>query len=343
MKAGLFFGLFGVFLTAIVGTFDVFVGHALVRQSLALHYPTVVGRVTRSEVTRHSGSKGGSTYGARVEYTYQVGPEEYTGTRVRYGEFNSSDSDWARAMVAAHPVGKEIPVHYNPKDPGDALLTPGVEGSDLMILLFLTPFNAILIGVWAAGGSAIWHRGFKSPAGGLPIRTTRGQTRVCLADYGPVTAGLVAVGLSAFVGVFVVGFGLGGFRPRLPVIQVVWAVVLGIGFTTAYWRWRNIQSGRYDLVLDESAGWLELPRADCRGPGRRVPLTAAKQVSVETVEERTAKGGTTRLHYPVLQFHTGHGESVRLGTFHVQSRAQEFANWLRRRLGLKGLSGGRED
>lgn len=338
MKAGLFLGLWGVAWTAIVGMFDVLIGLGLIRQFVAYQYPTVVGRVTRSEVMRHSGSKGISTYEAWVEYTYRVGPDEYTGTRVRYGGFHSSDPTWARALVAAHPVGKEIPVHYNPKNPGDALLTPGLEGNDLWLLLFLTPFNAIMLVVWTAGGTAIWHHA----AGGLPIRTTRGQTRVCLADYGPVTAGLVAVGLSAFVGTFVVVFGLGGFHPRLPVIQVVWAVVLGIGFTSAYWRWQNIRSGRYDLVLDESAGWLELPWKDRQGPGRRVPLTAAKRVRVETVEERRTKGGTTRLHYPVLQFRPGHGESVRLGTFYVQSRAERFANWLSRRLGLKGIRRGRD-
>jgi hypothetical protein len=72
--------------------------------------------------------------------------------------------------------------------------------------------------------------------------------------------------------------GLGGFHPHLPVIQGVWVVVLGIGFTAAYWQWQDIRSGRCNLVLDESAGWLELPRAERRGPGRRVPLTAAKRV-----------------------------------------------------------------
>jgi hypothetical protein len=92
--------------------------------------------------------------------------------------------------------------------------------------------------------------------------------------------GLFGVFWTAIVGTFDVclGFGLGGFHPRLAVIQGVWAVVLGIGITAAYWRWQNIRSGRYDLVLDKSAGWLELPRTERRGPGRRVPLTAAKRV-----------------------------------------------------------------
>lgn len=342
MKAGLFLALFGAFWTAIVGTFDVFIGHALVRQSLARQYPTVVGRVTRSEVTRHSGSKGSSTYGARIEYTYRVGSQEYAGKRVRYGEFNSSDSRWAHATVAAHPVGKEIPVYYTPEDPGDALLMPGVEGSDLMLLLFLTPFNAIMLGVWSAGASALWHRWRNQPALAARVRITRGQRRICLVEHSPITTGAMALGLGAFLGVFVVGFGLGGFHPRLPVIQAVWAVILGIGVTAAFWQWLRIRSGRYDLVVDTGAGWIELPRANDQGPRRRIPLDAVQRLDVEAVRERTSKGGFTIRYWPVVYVQPGHGERIRLKQFHTESQAQAFADWLGHTLRLRSNSGGRE-
>jgi hypothetical protein len=336
MKSGiLFLGVFGAFWTALVGTFDGFVVYRLVRQTLALGYPSVMGRVTHSEVTHHRGSKGGTTFGVRIEYTYFLGDNEFHGARFRYGEGSSSDSAWAHAAVKANPVGAETRVFYNPKDPADALLSPGVDGSDFMFLLFLTPFNAVMLGLWAGAGSALWQRLRRPPAGGVRLRTRLRQTRVCLAEYGPLVAFLVAVGLSGFISIFVVGFGLGGFRPRMAVILTVWAVVLGIGFSAALRQWLRIRSGRYDLVLDELAGTLELPTAEKAAQPRRVPFSAVKSVSVEQVPQRTSKGGSSPTYVPTLHLESGQGGQVRVGKFHLESRANGFADWLRQKLRLR--------
>lgn len=334
MKGHYFLVLFGVFWTAIVGSMDAMFLDGIVRQALATDYPSVRGRVTHSEVTSHRGSKGGRIYRVKIEYGYRVGERDLQGQRFRYREVGSSDSQWAKAAVAAYPVGGETRVFYNPKDPADSLLSPGVDGGDLMVLLFMSPFNVIMLGLWATGGSLLWHGWRKTPGGGVPIRVTRWQTRVCLAEYGPLSVAAVALGYSSFFSLFVVAFGLGGFHPRLSVILVVWAVVLGIAATAGIWQWGRIRTGRYDLVFDEPGGWIEVPALDKRSSRRRVPTDKIARVEVETVVTRTSKGGTSRSYIPLLHFQPGYGDSVRLRSFVLETRAEAFAEWLRQKVGL---------
>jgi hypothetical protein len=273
----------------------------------------------------------------RIEYVYRVGGIEYHGKRYRYGEGSSSDSAWAQTAVAARPVGAEIPVFYNPGDPADALLSPGVDGGDLMLLLFLTPFNAVMLGLWSVGSSALRHWIRPRPAGGLRLRTTRWQTRVSLEEFGPLMAGLVAVGGSAFASVFVIAFGFGGFHPRLPVVGTVWGIVLGLGLIAVLWQWLRLRSGRLDMVIDESAGWMEVPAEGGNRQPRRIPFTAVQRVDVETVSERTSGRRNTVTYHPVLHLRTGHGDSIRVGKFHLETRAQGFADWLRQKVATRGV------
>jgi hypothetical protein len=51
-------------------------------------------------------------------------------------------------IVRNYAQGRETTVYYNPTDPAESLLQPGVDGSDLLLLLFLAPWNLMVAAGW---------------------------------------------------------------------------------------------------------------------------------------------------------------------------------------------------
>ena len=57
--------------------FDSLVGREAFHQLASRYYPVATGTVTRSEVKSHTGSKGGTTYTAVIEYRFKVGERTF--------------------------------------------------------------------------------------------------------------------------------------------------------------------------------------------------------------------------------------------------------------------------
>lgn len=91
---------------------------------LSADWPSVPGSITGSYVKTSSSTKGGTTYSAKISYTYSVQGKQYTGSRINFGSLLTSSSG-AREIVARYPVGKALNVFYNPADLSDAVLEPG--------------------------------------------------------------------------------------------------------------------------------------------------------------------------------------------------------------------------
>ena len=193
-----------------------------------------------------------------IRYHYAVNDRAFEGRRFRYNATSSSGSAWAVKAVAAHPAGSQTQVFYNPRHPEDALLAPGVDGTDLMLVLFLMPFNIVMFGFWTWIGGWLRERILRPVAGGVRIITEGPRTRLRLPEYGPMVLCMMAVGVVSVAAVFILGFA-SGFHPSL------WAAcVVLLGMATAgagaYWRqWRIIHSGDDDLILDGAAQVMELP------------------------------------------------------------------------------------
>src|SRR2546421_660265 len=130
----------------LVGTFDYLVLHGMQRQSAAMAFPTVEGRVTESLVRVTRGSKGRINYAPLIRYVYNVRGKAYTSNVLRYGMGGQGGRPNAEQMVSARPVGSPVTMHYNPANPADAILEPGVHGTDLLIPLILFPFNLLVAG-----------------------------------------------------------------------------------------------------------------------------------------------------------------------------------------------------
>jgi hypothetical protein len=86
----------------------------------SLSWPTVEGRIL------YSSWRGGNSYQTLLWYEYYVAQQRYLAQNYRNGGNGTPFREVARAARKRYPVGRSVRVFYNPSDPADALLEPGV-------------------------------------------------------------------------------------------------------------------------------------------------------------------------------------------------------------------------
>jgi len=330
---GVFLFIFTCFWSACVIAFDGFIGRSLWNQFASRSFTVVTGQITHSQVTPHRGSKGGITYGVDIRYRYTVNDRSFDGKRFRYNANASSDSGWAKKAVAAHPVGSHTQVFYNPRNPQEAVLSPGVDGSDLMLVLFLMPFNIVMVGFWTRLGGWLRERILKPVAGGVRMIAEGPYTRIRLPQYTAMVWCMVAVGGVSFASVFLLGFA-SRFHPSLPAACWTLVAVAAAGVGVYWWQWRRIHSGDDDLILDEGAQTMELPETYGRKDRVTVAFSDVERLAVETIVHRSRKGGVSYTYAPTLWLHGRGGGCQKLADWSDRLRAEGLADWLRERLGL---------
>ena len=93
----------------------------------SVEWPSVPGKVERSEVVRSRDSDGDTMYRAEIIYRYAVNGEPLESDQRRIGATTSSSSSkGAYKVTRAYPEGKDVTVYYNPAAPEEAVLEPGV-------------------------------------------------------------------------------------------------------------------------------------------------------------------------------------------------------------------------
>ncbi len=266
-----------------------------------------------------------------IRYNYVVNDHSFEGTRFRYNEGSSSDSAWARKAVAAHSVGSSTQVFYNPQNPQEALLSPGVDGSDLFLVLFLMPFNLITLGFGTWLVSWLRERILKPAAGGVKINREGPRISIRLPEYGAIAWGMAVMGGLSFLCVFILGFS-SGFHPSLTAASGVLVLVV-VGGAAAYsWQWRKIHSGEDDLIVHEGTRTIILPETCGRKTLETVGFSEIENLTVEVITHRSSKGGVSHTYAPTIRLRTGGSE--KLADWPDKMKAEAFTDWLRQRLGL---------
>jgi hypothetical protein len=334
----IFLGFFALFWSSITLVFDGFLAWSAYCQIRAQNYAATTGVVTHSAVERQSDSEGSNTYSPNIKYKYAVAGKEYSGNRYRFGQDSSNDHS-AQRIVTEHPVGKQVSVYYDPDRPSEALLRPGLEGSDLFMAMFLLPFNLVMLGLWSVIGGWVWARAVALPAGGVKVWDDGFQARVRLPPVQPFLAAAIVAAVTAFVATFVVGFGFGGFHPSMSVMCVVWAAILASGLLAyAANRWKLVR-GDWDLVIDATDQQVTLPRTMGRKTDIVVRARDIASVEVQRVEKRGSRRDTivTDRFVPTLTVtdRSGATRHEKLGEWWDQARAEAFAAWLRERLRIE--------
>lgn len=96
----------------------------------AQKWPTVSGRVVRSEILKSESSDEDGTsysYTPNIEYEYQVSGQNYSSKQVAFGGFSGTGSQKpAEKMVYKYPLNDSVSVYYNPANPHEAVLEQAV-------------------------------------------------------------------------------------------------------------------------------------------------------------------------------------------------------------------------
>jgi hypothetical protein len=300
---------------------------------LSLGYAATDGIVLESKVIETRGDESVS-YRPGIKYAYEVNGRQYACDRYRYGDFSTHDGS-AQRIVAASPVERRIRVYYSPSDPADAVLLTGMQGADLFAGMFLTPFNAVMFGMWWGCATVLRKRRGPPIAGGVKFWDDGYQTHVRLPRIAPAAVFLLCLFGLTFVGVFALAFSV-GVNPSLAAAASVWGIVLGTALV-AYLVARAKQAGgAVDLVIDDLEKSVTLPRTFGRKEPQVVAAKHLKSVVVEDIARTDSEGATSHTYAPTLVWvdQGGVKHCEKLAEWGDSDSAENFAAWLRERLDL---------
>jgi hypothetical protein len=289
------------------------------RQIRARGYPSAEGQIIRSDLKVHW-SDGSPTYGMDLQFAYTVKGVVYTGNRYRYRS-DTGKKELIQKLLAPLKPGQAVTVRYNPSDPSDAVLQPGVDGQDLFVFTMMSPFNAAMLAGW------IIH---------FRLRRTGSILETRFFDDGVVARAAVDAWLpelAATIVAGVVGFAL-GVLVGIPTgadmsISVAAATAITVVIAAALAWWRTIAArtaGSRDIILDRGAQTLTLPKLKGRPEPMTVPLQVVTGFDLsDAKQDQDHKKCTVRA---VLRAPDGH--SIEKVTDPTDSKsAQRLLDWLR--------------
>jgi hypothetical protein len=197
--------VFGAVFTLIGGLVLYFAAIAPALKMLAARsWVPVECTILTSEVGRHSGSKGSTTYSINITYRYEFEGRSWESARYNFFTGSSSGYEGKAAVVRQYPPGARATCWVNPQQPSEAVLDRSPSALMLFGLLGL-----LFLGI---GLSMLTHTGRKTAVPGL----VSGPILPSAAPAGPVElkpsaspavkllgAILVAAFWNGIVGIFV--------------------------------------------------------------------------------------------------------------------------------------------
>jgi hypothetical protein len=107
---------------ALGGTYRIYLA------SRSTRWPKEKGQVTRSHVEEETDSDNDKVItSAKLEYMYIVNGKRYSADCVSFGGGFFQSASEMRHQAALYKVGQFVTVYYNPSNPEDAVLKPGVK------------------------------------------------------------------------------------------------------------------------------------------------------------------------------------------------------------------------
>ncbi|RLA49984.1 MAG: hypothetical protein DRR42_14330, partial [Gammaproteobacteria bacterium] len=114
-------------------------------------WPSVEGKVSKSEVRMQLASGGEQsvnnpvTYHADIGYDYTVDGENFKGSRIAFGDLGTAERSDADAISDKYPLDISVTVYYKPNEHQVSLLEPGLRTSVWFPVFLGIPF--LLIGL----------------------------------------------------------------------------------------------------------------------------------------------------------------------------------------------------
>ncbi len=118
----------------------------LLRAKASMDWPSAPGRVLEASVVSHRSRRNAGSrtiYHAEILYAFTVDGTPFSGNRVAYGDYGSSNPSHARQVVTRYPKGTIVTVYYMPGNPNECLLEPGIRGQSFLLPGFGFIFFAV--------------------------------------------------------------------------------------------------------------------------------------------------------------------------------------------------------
>jgi hypothetical protein len=321
--------LLGVW-TGVLVAGDCVVLETSARQVRASGFATTTGKITRSA----SGRGPIRQRGIDIGYNYTVKGIDYLGSQYRYDERNGA-FDY-RAVTNSFRPGSRQTVYYNPANPADSVLSPGLVGGDLLLALFAVPFNVVTFALWVAVIRAKFSKGRRAPAGGVMIFQQMGETRARLTEFSPGAAGFIGLAIAGSAAAMLV-VTTQGFAPSPGLVSAVFLAVTAASVAAYSWMARRQRSGLYDLRIHDTAQTLVLPLAD----GRKEPLIIPRSEIVAISMHRRVSRNASGQHFsyvPAVERAALNAQPQSLNLVNWgwnEGKARAFAGWLSQQLGVE--------
>jgi hypothetical protein len=114
----------------------------------AAGWPATDGIITDSYIATHPGSEGQTTYSPELKYQYQVDGLSYNGDQLFVTSY-WSDYSWAQSYHDRYPVGATVTVHYDPRNPSEAVIETQTNQFDYIFLIVGSVLAAIGASIFA--------------------------------------------------------------------------------------------------------------------------------------------------------------------------------------------------
>jgi hypothetical protein len=335
MKLGSPAGYFLFFWSLMTLLFDVVISISAALGLLALTFHSTPGKITRSDIVVEHDSEGDSARPV-VEYDYAVAGVPYHGERHSFNTF-SGPVPMARMIADQYRAGDPVTVYYWRAAPAWCVLYRGLTPLDQMLLLFMTPFNAIMLGGWLACWASWRGKALGRPALGLKVYDDGLQTKMHFYRLSPLAAALVAALASAFLLTFVCAFGM-AFTGWMWLPSISWGIVI---FTSACaWLWARRRGTM--LVLDRLRGSLECRAEPSDQPPLLIPVDQI-EIAIGRVETTDSEGDKS-VSYPVTLTSSEEKSAERIAvplmTCYDEADANRLREWLKSLFGEPAIPSG---
>ncbi|TET30890.1 MAG: DUF3592 domain-containing protein [Anaerolineales bacterium] len=114
------------------------------------NWPIAEGKVVHSGVQAHQSMDDegdiSTTYGASIEYAFNVSGQEIQGTRRSFTDMRTNSVRRAEQILARYPQGSSVTVYHHPDKPSLSVLEPGVQWwiyALMIIVLGLLVFGVV--------------------------------------------------------------------------------------------------------------------------------------------------------------------------------------------------------
>jgi len=216
-----------------------------------------MGTIASSEVVTGRGSKGKTTFRPQVKYSYSIDGKTYSGSTIEVAGASTGGRKRAERIVRDFPPAAARAVYVDPGDPSRSALVVGLQPGAIMMLMFVLPFNAVLLGGVAF---LLRARGYADdPMRAWIVHDDGNRVVLRLINWAPFTVGCLAMGVISFVGLFIAMFAYDA-EPPIEVSGSVIAAAIGGGLLAWAWQRAAISSGRHDVEIDRALRRVTLPR-----------------------------------------------------------------------------------